>query len=55
MAKKPNRDADVYAETTIAATLTVASLHGTHSPEAVIQRYKEILTRLRASDGGAFN
>jgi hypothetical protein len=55
MAKKPNRDPDVYAETTIAATLTVASLHGTHSAEAVIERYKEILQKLRASDGGAFN
>src|SRR5262249_51354819 len=40
MAKKPNRDPDVYAETTIAATLTVASLHGTHQPRQSLNATK---------------
>ena len=57
MAQKPNRDPDVYAEANIAAILTIATMPqaGGHSTEAVIQRYKETLQKLRTSSGGAFS
>ena len=57
MEKKPTRDPDVYAEATIAAILTAATMPqtaGAHTPETVIQRYKETLRELRTSSGGAF-
>jgi len=58
MAKKPTRDPDVYAETTIAAILTLAVVPqaaGGHPPGEVVQRYKETLQALRTSGGGAFS
>ena len=57
MAKQPSKDASIYAEATIAAILTIATIPPSaagHTPEAVITRYKEVLQALRAS-GDAFN
>jgi hypothetical protein len=51
-----NKDAETYAEATIAAILTLPTIPETsrgHEPDAVIQRYKKVLQKLRSS--GAFN
>jgi len=58
MAKRPSRDPDVYAEASIAAILTLATLPqtgGGYQSVEVIQRYKEMLRALRTSGGGAFH
>ena len=61
MAKRPTKrsakEAEMYVEANIAAILTLATLSQTaaaHTVEAVIQRYKETLQKLRKSEGGAF-
>jgi hypothetical protein len=51
------QDASTYAEVTIAAILTIATIPPSaagHTPDAVVNRYKEVLQALRAS-GDAFN
>jgi hypothetical protein len=56
--RSPTKEAEMYVEANIAAILTLATLSQTaaaHTVEAVIQRYKEVLQKLRTSSGGAFN
>jgi hypothetical protein len=46
-----SEDAEMYAQATIAATLTLAVISqgaAGHKPEDVVRRYKEVLDRLRA-------
>jgi hypothetical protein len=53
----PNDDAAIYSEGTIAAILTLATIPpqtaGGHSPEEVVQRYREVLQKLKTTTGGA--
>jgi hypothetical protein len=46
-----SEDAEMYAQATIAATLTLAVFSqgaAGHEPDQVVRRYKEVLDRLRA-------
>jgi hypothetical protein len=54
MRKPSNSDAVAFAEATIAAILTLGILNG-HRLETVIDRYKEVLMKLRNMPGGPTN
>jgi hypothetical protein len=54
MKKHSEPDAAAYAEATIAAILALGTLDG-HRLEMVIDKYREVLMKLREKSGGAFN
>jgi hypothetical protein len=54
MKKHSESDAAAYAEATIAAILALGTLDG-HRLETVIDKYREVLMKLREKSGGAFN